>query len=111
MKIRLPHPLLLLLAGVAVAAALTWLLPAGEFDRRFAAGARIVSRNADQAFRQEGEATELPLFVVTHEGKLRVAADGRPLDVRAGDTVIDLVIGSPEKPEEEGSPVTSETEP
>ena len=34
MKLRLPHPLLLLLAGVAVAAALTWLLPAGEFDRR-----------------------------------------------------------------------------
>jgi len=31
---KLPHPLLLLLAGVAICAALTWVLPAGEFDRR-----------------------------------------------------------------------------
>lgn len=33
-RIRFPHPLVLLLACVAVAAALTWMLPAGEFDRR-----------------------------------------------------------------------------
>jgi len=33
-RLRLPHPILLLLAGVAVAAILTWLLPAGEYDRR-----------------------------------------------------------------------------
>src|SRR5258708_32076893 len=33
-KLELPHPLILLLAGVAVAAALTWILPAGAFDRR-----------------------------------------------------------------------------
>jgi uncharacterized ion transporter superfamily protein YfcC len=32
--LRLPHPLILLLGGVGVAAALTWILPAGEFDRR-----------------------------------------------------------------------------
>jgi uncharacterized ion transporter superfamily protein YfcC len=31
---RLPGPLLLLLAGVALAAALTWILPAGQFERR-----------------------------------------------------------------------------
>lgn len=31
---RLPHPVVLLLAGIAFAALLTWLLPAGEFDRR-----------------------------------------------------------------------------
>ena len=31
---RLPAPLLLLLAGVLVAAGLTWILPAGQFDRR-----------------------------------------------------------------------------
>ena len=31
---RLPAPLLLLLSGVALAAALTWILPAGQFDRR-----------------------------------------------------------------------------
>ena len=31
---KLPHPLILLLAGVALAAALTWIVPAGNFDRR-----------------------------------------------------------------------------
>jgi uncharacterized ion transporter superfamily protein YfcC len=31
---RLPHPLLLLLVGVAIAAGLTWVVPAGAFDRR-----------------------------------------------------------------------------
>lgn len=31
---RLPHPFVLLLSGVVVAAALTWIVPAGEFDRR-----------------------------------------------------------------------------
>ena len=34
MRLRLPHPLVLLLAGVGVAAALTWILPAGEFERQ-----------------------------------------------------------------------------
>jgi uncharacterized ion transporter superfamily protein YfcC len=32
--VRVPHPLILMLAGVAVAAALTWVVPAGAFDRR-----------------------------------------------------------------------------
>src|SRR5262249_15174380 len=31
---RLPHPLVLMLGGIAIAAALTWILPAGEFERR-----------------------------------------------------------------------------
>jgi uncharacterized ion transporter superfamily protein YfcC len=41
---RLPAPLLLLLAGVFVAAGLTWILPAGQFDRRAdpATGRQIV---------------------------------------------------------------------
>src|SRR4051812_14399063 len=41
---KLPHPLILLLVGVAVCAALTWLLPAGEYDRRddAATGRRVV---------------------------------------------------------------------
>lgn len=34
MRLRLPHPLVLLLAGVAVAAVLTWLIPAGSYERR-----------------------------------------------------------------------------
>ncbi len=33
MKIRFPHPFLLLLGGVAIAALLTWVLPAGIYDR------------------------------------------------------------------------------
>lgn len=41
---RLPHPLVLLLGGVAIAAGLTWALPAGEFDRHddLASGRRVV---------------------------------------------------------------------
>jgi uncharacterized ion transporter superfamily protein YfcC len=41
---RLPHPVVLLGAGVIVAAALTWVLPAGEYDRRDdpATGRRVV---------------------------------------------------------------------
>ena len=32
--LRLPHPFVLLLAGVAVAVALTWVIPAGTYERR-----------------------------------------------------------------------------
>ncbi len=32
-RLRLPHPFVLLLGGVAVAAILTWVLPAGVYDR------------------------------------------------------------------------------
>jgi uncharacterized ion transporter superfamily protein YfcC len=41
---RFPHPVVLLLGAVAVAAALTWILPSGEFDRRddAATGRRVV---------------------------------------------------------------------
>jgi len=42
--VRLPHPVILLIAGVAVCAVLTWVLPAGEYDRRDdpATGRRVV---------------------------------------------------------------------
>lgn len=33
MRLRLPHPLVLLLGGVVVAAVLTWVLPAGSYER------------------------------------------------------------------------------
>ncbi len=41
---KLPHPVILLVAGVAVCAVLTWVLPAGEYDRRDdpATGRRVV---------------------------------------------------------------------
>jgi uncharacterized ion transporter superfamily protein YfcC len=32
--VRLPHPIIILLGAIAVAAALTWVLPAGEYERR-----------------------------------------------------------------------------
>src|SRR5437762_9617374 len=31
---KLPHPIILLVIGVAICAALTWVLPAGQYDRR-----------------------------------------------------------------------------
>jgi len=33
-RFQLPHPLVLLLAGVAIAVALTWIIPAGSYQRR-----------------------------------------------------------------------------
>ena len=43
-RLRLPHPLVLLLGGVALAAVFTWILPAGTYERREDAetGRRIV---------------------------------------------------------------------
>jgi uncharacterized ion transporter superfamily protein YfcC len=42
--VKLPHPVILLIAGVAMCAALTWILPAGEYERRDdpATGRRVV---------------------------------------------------------------------
>jgi uncharacterized ion transporter superfamily protein YfcC len=34
LSVKLPHPVILLLGAIAVAAALTWILPAGEYERR-----------------------------------------------------------------------------
>ena len=41
---KLPHPVILLVAGVALCAALTWILRAGEYERRDdpATGRRVV---------------------------------------------------------------------
>src|SRR5687767_12884636 len=32
--LRLPHPVVLLVGGIVIAAVLTWVLPSGEFERR-----------------------------------------------------------------------------
>ena len=34
MKVRFPHPLVLLVGGIVLAAALTWIVPAGQYERR-----------------------------------------------------------------------------
>ncbi|MGE3342958.1 MAG: YfcC family protein [Vicinamibacterales bacterium] len=44
MRVRLPHPFVLLLGGVVVAAALTWMIPAGHYHRQLdaATGREVV---------------------------------------------------------------------
>jgi hypothetical protein len=71
-----------------------WLTFA-ELDHQFAAGARIESRAADHVLHAERRPIEVPLFAVTGDGRLSVAADGRPPKIRSGDTVIVLVLISP----------------
>lgn len=61
-----------------------------ELSDRFAAGARIVIRTAEGPLRPVDAQTEVPLFAVAPDGRLSVAADGSPPDMRAGDTVIFL---------------------
>jgi NhaP-type Na+/H+ or K+/H+ antiporter len=56
-----------------------------ELDRRFADGARIVTGSAGDA------ADGIPLFAVRPDGRLTIAADGRPLELESGDRVIALV--------------------
>jgi NhaP-type Na+/H+ or K+/H+ antiporter len=61
-----------------------------ELDRQFAAGARIVTRSADTAPREDGS-LEVILFTVTPAGQLGIAADGRPPRLQPSATVIALV--------------------
>jgi hypothetical protein len=71
-------------------------LTLAELDRQFAGGARIVSRDADDGFSAGVAPAEVALFAVGHNGQLSIAADGRPPDVRAGDTVIALSRAGPQ---------------
>jgi hypothetical protein len=62
-----------------------------EISRRIAAGGRIVVRRVDA--KPSPEVEEIPLFAVAFDGRLSVAADGRPLDTRPGNSVIALALG------------------
>lgn len=55
-RFRLPHPYILLLIGVALAAALTWVLPAGEYARHLdaATGRTVVIPGTYQRVDAEG---------------------------------------------------------
>lgn len=55
-RFRLPHPYILLLIGVALAAALTWVLPAGEYARHLdaATGRTVVIPGTYQAVDAQG---------------------------------------------------------
>jgi NhaP-type Na+/H+ or K+/H+ antiporter len=73
-------------SGILGSRALTF----AELERRFDDGARIVTVRAGDV---DG-ADHTTLFVVTPEGRLTVAADGRPLQPLPGDTVIALRGGA-----------------
>ena len=75
-------------AGILVDRSLTF----GELDRQFAKGAHIVSTTADELPRSGGTETDVPLFAVTLDGQLSVAADGHRPDLRLGNTVIVLAL-------------------
>lgn len=68
----------------------------GELEQRFAGGARLAVREATHA--SVASSGEIPLFAVTRQGRLRVAADGRPLDARPSDRVIVLERPGPAGP-------------
>jgi NhaP-type Na+/H+ or K+/H+ antiporter len=75
-------------------------LTLAELDRQFAAGARIVSRNAENGFSPDVPPAEVALFAVGRNGQLSIAADGHSPDVRAGDTVI--ALAGPQEPTSTG---------
>src|SRR5262245_2592297 len=60
-------------------------LTSAELERQFADGARIVTAKGEDA--SDGT----PLFAVGPEGRVTIAADGRPLELESGDRVIALV--------------------
>jgi len=64
------------------------LLTYSELDREVAAGARLVTLEANGRPPTNGA---VPLFAITPAGQLSIAADGRPPVTRPGDTVIVLV--------------------
>ena len=70
-------------AGIFGNRALTF----AELDRQFAAGARITTRKGES-----GGQGEVPLFAITPNGQLSVAADGEPPNAQPGDSVVALVL-------------------
>jgi NhaP-type Na+/H+ or K+/H+ antiporter len=61
-----------------------------QLDRLFAAGARLVVVTADAEALRARKPTEVPLFAISPDGQLSIAADGRPPTVGAADTVLVL---------------------
>jgi hypothetical protein len=64
-----------------------------ELDRVFAAGARVVSVQANGDSTPHGAVV---LFAITPAGQLSIAADGRPPAARPGDTLLLLSPGGDE---------------
>ena len=65
MSLRFPHPLVLLTGCIALAAAASWVLPAGEYERRDdpAAGRRVVVAGTPDELKGElrGDAVQVEL--------------------------------------------------
>jgi len=76
--------------GIFVDRSLTF----AELDRQFAAGARIVTRTQESARHTDAGPGELPLVVVSPDGRVSVAADGRPPKIHPGDAVVALDLSS-----------------
>jgi NhaP-type Na+/H+ or K+/H+ antiporter len=66
-----------------------------ELSRRFASGERLVTTRAGHPDSSGPGPEGTPLFVVTPDGSLRVATDGRDPAIAPGDTVIALTAGDP----------------
>jgi hypothetical protein len=73
-------------AGILGSSTLTF----AEFSRLFAAGAEITDHTGQDKTAPGDGGDELALFAVTPDGRLRVAADGRPPSVRPNDSVVVL---------------------
>src|SRR5690606_25400941 len=73
-RFRMPHPVVLLLGGVLVATVLTWIVPAGEFDRREdeATGRTVVVANTYHAV-APAPVTPFRAFVAIPEGFIEAA--------------------------------------
>jgi NhaP-type Na+/H+ or K+/H+ antiporter len=76
-------------SGIFVGESVTY----AELSRRFAEGARVVTRTAGR----DGDGVmgegEIPLFAIASDGEVSVATDGRRPTVHPGDSVIGLTRG------------------
>ena len=75
-KLRFPHPMTLLVGCILLAAALTWLLPAGEYERR-----------TDEATGREVNTLELRLAPLTQPTGLPGPTEQQPGSSEPDETV------------------------
>jgi hypothetical protein len=73
-------------AGILGAPDLTF----AELSRRFADGARLVVRSSPRLPSDVGSASDVALFAIDASGRLQVAADGRPPELRSAEHVVVL---------------------
>lgn len=84
MTLRLPHPIILLLGGVAVAALLTWVVPAGEYQR-------VVDEATGRTIAVAGTYQRVPAAPVTPFGAVLAVPRGLAAGVEVIVTI--LMVG------------------